>query len=92
MEALNFCEKAFEHITIKDRHLLPSLYDQKLAILIRMKKYEKAREELKKCTKMLPEEDGCYLASCYQNTIETFCKEKKRKRELAAKISLKVVS
>ena len=92
IEALTFCEKAFEHITVKDQHLLPALFDQKLAILVRMKKYEKAREELKKCTKILPEEDGSYLVSCYQNAIETFCKEKKRKRERVAKISLQIVS
>ena len=92
IEALNFCEKAFEHITVKDRHLLPSLYDQKLAILVRMKKYEQARAELKNCTKILAQEDGSYLISCYQEAIETSCREKKRKRELVAKISLQIVS
>jgi len=91
IEALNFCELAFENITLKDRHLLPSLYDQKIAILIRLKRFDEAREALKKCAKSLSEEDGCHLISCYQNIIDASCKEKKRKRELVAKISMKLV-
>lgn len=90
-EALHCCEKAFENITLKERHLLPSLYDQKIAILVRMKKFEEAREALKKCVKSLPEEDGTYLASCYQELIEKSCKEKKRKLEKANMMSLKIV-
>ena len=90
-EALHCCEKAFENITLKERHLLPSLYDQKIAILVRMKKFEEAKEALKKCIKSLPEEDGTYLASCYQGLIESACKEKKRKLEKANMMSLKLV-
>ena len=90
-EALQYCDKAFENITLKDRHLLPALYDQKIAILIRMKKYEEARLALKKCIKNLPEEDGGYLISCYQSLIELACKEKRRKIEKVNMISLKLV-
>lgn len=91
-EALKYCEKAFENITLKDRHLLPSLYDQKIAILLRMKKFEEAREALKKCVKSLAEEDGSYLVSCYQDLIEKSCKEKKRKLEKATMMSMKLVN
>ncbi|MDD3013716.1 MAG: hypothetical protein PHC34_08455 [Candidatus Gastranaerophilales bacterium] len=90
-EALNCCEMAFENITLKDRHLLPSLYDQKIAILIRLKRFEEARGALKKCAKRLSEEDGSHLISCYQNIIDASCKEKKRKRELVTKNSMKLV-
>lgn len=90
-EALVTCDRAFENLTLKDRHLLPSLFDQKIAILIRLKRFEEAKETLKKCAKKLSEEDGGKLISCYQNIIEASCKEKKRKQELAAKISMKLV-
>lgn len=90
-EALQCCEKAFENISFKDKHLLPALYDQKIAILLRMKKYEEARKELKRSVKSLTEEDSCYLVSCYQRLIETSCKEKRRKLEMAEKMSLTVV-
>lgn len=91
-EALQCCEKALENMTLKHKHLMPALYDQKLAILVRMKKYEEAKEALKKCVKNLSEEDGCYLVSCYQNLIESLRKEKRRKREKAARISLRLVN
>jgi len=89
-EALICCEMAFENITLKDRHLLPSLYDQRIALLIRLKRFQEAREILKKCAKNLSEEDGCHLISCYQNIINASCKEKKRKRDLVAKNSMKL--
>lgn len=90
-EALYCCEKAFENVTLKDRHLLPSLFDQKIAILVRMKKFEEAKEALKKCIKSLPKEDGGYIISCYQDLIESSCKEKKKKLEMMEKMSLKIV-
>jgi len=91
IEALANCEMAFENITLKNRHILPSLFDQKIAILIRMKKFEEARKVLRNCTKKLSEEDTRYLTSCYRKIIETSCNESKRKREQAAKISMKLV-
>ena len=90
-EALQCCEKAFENISCKDRDLLPSLYDQKIAILVRMKKFEEAKDALKMCMKNLPEEDGSYLVSCYQGVIESSCREKQRKLEKANKMALKLV-
>jgi len=91
IEALANCEMAFENITLKNRHILPSLFDQKIAILIRMKKFEEARKVLRNCTKKLSEEDTRYLTSCYRKIIETSCNESKRKREQAAKISMTLV-
>lgn len=90
-EALLYCEKAFEYMTLKNRHLLPSLYDQKISILLKIKKYEEARLALKKCVRSLSEEDGSYIALCYQGLIESSCKEKQRIREMVEKMSLKLV-
>lgn len=91
-EALQYCEKAFENITLKDRHLLPSLYDQKIAILIRLKRFDEARNILKRCVKTLSEEDGSQIVSCYQGMIEASYKEKKRKLKMLEKMSLKLVN
>lgn len=91
-EALFCCEKAFENVTQRDRHLLPSLYDQKIALLIRMKKYEEAKDTLNNCVRNLPDEDGSYLMSCYKRLIENSCKEKLRKRQMLEKMALKLVN
>lgn len=90
-DALFNCEQAFLNMSGKDRHLLPSLYDQKIAILISMKKFEQAKESLQCCMKNLSEEDSNYLLSCYQSQIESYCKEQRRKRDLVTRRHLKVV-
>lgn len=91
-DALLCCEKAFENISIKDKNLLPSLYDQKLAILTGMKRFIEAKETLKDCIKTLSEEDSSYLVSCYENLINTSFNEMKRKKEKLAKMSLRVLN
>jgi len=91
-EALDCCQKAFESMSSKDAHLLPSLYDQKIAILLRLKKYEEARTALKKCVISLPEEDSNYLISCYEDLIESSYKKKQKKFEMLKRIQLKLVN
>ncbi len=89
-EALDSCEKAFGNLKKRDKELLTALYDQKIAILIKLKKYEEARETLKDSYKKLGEEDSDYIASCYWDVIDTLHKEKKRKKTIAVK-RLKIV-
>ncbi len=91
-EALGCCQKAFENITLKDRELLPSLYEQKITILLELKRYEEAKEALKKSSKLLSKEDYNYLVSCYRSLIDSSCKERKRKLKLAKEMSIQVVS
>jgi len=90
-EALTCCQKALDNISLKDRELLPALYDQKIAILVRMKRFEEARESLKDCMKNLKDEDAGYLVSCYQDLIEASYREKKKKLEKVSKMSLRLV-
>lgn len=89
-EALDSCEKAFQNLRKRDKELLTALYDQKIAILIKLKKYEEARSTLKESYKKLGKEDSSYIASCYREVIETLHKEKKRKKTIAVK-RLKIV-
>ena len=57
-----------------------------------MKKYNEARKTLKTCTQDLLKEDSIYLTSCYQGIIKQYFKDRQKKLEKAAKISLKLVS
>jgi tetratricopeptide (TPR) repeat protein len=90
-DALKCCEKAFSLITVKDKFLLPSLYDQKLTLLLRMRKYEDAKRILSKAVNSLSEDDADYLRSCYHGMIESSCKIRRKKLAKAEKISLKVI-
>lgn len=91
-EALYCCDKAFENITKKDEHLLPALFDQKIAILLRMKKYKEARLALQNCKNMLSKEDSHYLTACYKDVIENSYSEHIKKFEKVKKISLRLVN
>jgi tetratricopeptide (TPR) repeat protein len=90
-EAFEYNEKAFEYLMPKDKNMLPSLYDQKISMLIQMKKYEEAQFMLQKSTKYLSNEDSCNLLSSYQETIKNHCKLRKLKKQKLAQISLKLV-
>jgi len=85
-EALKCCEKAFENLRKPEKDFLTALYDQKIAILIKLKKYKEARQAVEESYKHLGEEDSSYIDSCYRDVIE----EKQKKKRIAAK-RLKVV-
>ena len=90
-EALCFCEKAFEFIKPKDKFLLTSLFDQKIALLIRMKRFEEAKRNLNLAIKTLNDEDADYLFNCYKVMIENYCRLRQKKLAKAEKLSLKVI-
>ena len=82
-EAFACCEKAFKNLTVKDKDLLPSLYDQKIALLIKLKRYEDAKLTLKQCYKYLKTEDSFKIASCYRDIIDTLLREQKYRKKMA---------
>ena len=82
-EAFACCEKAFKNLTVKDKDLLPSLYDQKIALLIKLKKYEDAKLTLKQCYRYLKTEDSFKIASCYRDVIDTLLREQKYRKKMA---------
>jgi len=90
-EALRCCDKAFKLVELKDKFILPSLYDQKLTLLLRMRRFEEAKRILNKAVVSLAEEDSSYLSSCYQSMIDSSCKLRRRKLAQAEKLSLKVI-
>lgn len=90
-EALASCDKAFDLSRLKDRYLLPSLYDQKIMLLIRTRRFEEARRILNRALNVLSDEDSSYLSSCYQGMIESSCKLRRKRLAQAEKLSLKVI-
>lgn len=90
-EALDSCDKAFFNVTENNLDYLTSLFDQKLAILIKLKKYREARETLKQCYEYLKEDDSEYIASCYRDVIDSLHKKRQKKRELAEQQRLRLV-
>lgn len=90
-EALRFCDRAFELVKTKDKFLLPSLYDQKITLLLRIRRFEEAKKVINRAVQILPDEDACYLRSCYMGMIETSCRIRRRKLEQAEKLSMKVI-
>lgn len=82
-EAFSCCEKAFKNLTAKDKELLPALYEHKIALLIKLKKYEDAKLTLKKSYKYLSNEDCFKIASCYRDAIDSLLKEQKYRKKIA---------
>lgn len=83
-EAFACCEKAFSNITAKDRDLLPALYDHKIALLLKMKKYPEARAILKESYKYLTSENSFKMASCYRDVINTLLEEQMYRKKIAS--------
>jgi tetratricopeptide (TPR) repeat protein len=90
-EALACCDKAFKLVRARDKFLLPSLYDLKLTLLLRVRRFEEARRILNRALEILPEDDSNYLYSCYKTIIDCSCRLRKTKLERAEKLSLKVI-
>ena len=82
-EAFTCCEKAFNNITVKDKELLPALYDHKIALLLKMKKYEEAKLTLKESYRYLSTEDSFKMAACYRDIVSTLLSEQKRRKRMA---------
>lgn len=90
-ESLANCDKAFKLVSPKDKFLLPSLYDQKLTLLIRLRRFEEAQRIVIKAINTLPEDDANYIRGCYKSMIDCSYRLKKRKLAQVEKLSLKVI-
>lgn len=91
-EALLFCTRAFDLVLPKHRFLVPSLYDQKIQLLIRLKHYRQAQMMLKQAEEKLTEEESTYLKQCYQSDLKQLCRDRKRIRQKAEDLKLTVIS
>jgi tetratricopeptide (TPR) repeat protein len=90
-EALSCCVRAFQQIKPYQSYLLPSLYDQNVVLLLRLKKYRQARLLLKNAETHLPKEDYQYLLSCYSHILDRLSKNRQKARAKARDLNLELI-
>lgn len=90
-EALLCCKQAFEYIQLQKEYLLPSLFDQQLTLLIRLKRYREAQRLLEVIDTLLEQEDADYLQASYRGLIDQSCK-RRRQKSVKSKSPLSVLN
>lgn len=90
-EALDCCNRAFAHIKPYQNFLLPSLYDQTVVLLLRLKKYRQAQFLLRDCETKLKKEDHEYLLSCYSHILTRLSEGRRKARQKAEKLKLSLL-
>lgn len=91
-EALECCNRAFLLIQPFQSYLLPSLYDQNIVLLLRLKKYRQAHQLLKNSEHVLPKEEHQYLLESYNHILNRLSQTREKAKEKAKRLSLSVVS
>lgn len=91
-DSLECCVRAFQQIKPYQSYLLPSLYDQNIVLLLRLKKYRQARYLLKTAESRLPKEEYQYLLSCYSHILDRLSRDRYKAKAKAKQLSLEVVS
>jgi tetratricopeptide (TPR) repeat protein len=69
-EGLECCARAFQEIAPYQSYLLPSLYDQNIVLLLRLKRYRQARFLLRSAEGRLAREDYQFLLSSYSHILD----------------------
>ncbi len=90
-EALQCCRQALVHIDDKKEYLLPSLFDQKIILLIRLKRFREAQRVLDKAIDYLDEESLDFLFSSYKGLLDQFCKNRSQANDKAKRLSFQVL-
>lgn len=69
-EALKSCMTAFQHCSPEDyEFLLPTLYEQRIHLLIQLSRYHQAMAVLREAETLLPLESAEYLTGCYRTPL-----------------------
>lgn len=87
-EALSCCERAFEQIRPYQHFLLPSLYEQHILLLLRLKKYRQAQALLRNSESRLGKEDYQYLLASYSHILDGLSKKRRQARDRADRLNL----
>lgn len=90
-EAAECCQKAFHQMKPHQAFLLPSLYEQHIVLLLRLKKYRRAQLLLQTAENRLPQEDYQYLLGSYSHILERLAQNRRQARARAEKLSLEVI-
>jgi tetratricopeptide (TPR) repeat protein len=93
-EALQCCRQALSLIGDSKRYLLPSLFDQEIILLIRLKRFREAQRVLDKACLYLEGEDLEFLLSSYKSLLEGFCQRRNQQGGLtkSKRMCLQVLS
>jgi tetratricopeptide (TPR) repeat protein len=91
-EALECCNRAFEQILPYQNFLLPSLYDQNIVLLLRLKKYRQAQLLLRNSENRLPKEDHEYLLSCYSHIVARLSETRQKAKAKAKALKLALLA
>jgi len=90
-DALHCCNKAMSFIHPGNRHLMTALIDQKLVLLLKLKKCQEAKTVLNDAASQLTPEDFRYIHSSYAPMIQQFCQVREHLRNKANHLSLRVI-
>ncbi len=90
-EALQCCRKALSLLTPRKQYLLESIFDQEIALLIKLKRYRQARSVLGIAKTALDTWDFNELASSYRTLIEEACKRRQQYKLRAKALSMHTV-
>lgn len=91
-EALECCTRAFEQIQPYQNFLLPSLYDQNIVLLLRLKKYRQASLLLRSGESRLGKDDYQYLLSSYSHILTRLSESRRQARHRAHKLNLSLLT
>jgi tetratricopeptide (TPR) repeat protein len=91
-EGLESCARAFQQIKPYQAYLLPSLYDQNIVLLLRLKKYRQARYLLRSAEGRLIKEDYQFLLSSYSHILDRLFANRRQACAKARNLKLKVLT
>ncbi len=92
-EALECCRQALAYVLkSKKTYLLPSLFEQEIVLLVRMKRFRQARQVLDKASLYIDEEtDSEYLYASYKGLLDMHCQKRHQAQERAKELSLTLI-
>lgn len=90
-EGLECCGRAFQQIKPYQAYLLPSLYDQNIVLLLRLKKYRQARYLLRSAESRLIKEDYQFLLSSYSHILDRLFNNRRQACAKARNLNLEVL-
>jgi len=90
-ESLECCVRAFQQIKPYQGYLLPSLYDQNIVLLLRLKKYRQARFLLKTAESRLPKEEYQNLLGSYSHILDRLSRNRHKARAKARQLKIEIL-
>lgn len=87
-EALQCCDLALSLIGRAHDYLLAPLLDQKLSLLIQIRRHRQALRLLNEASKLLNDDEYGYLQMCYRSALTQACRQRRRPASAASHLAL----